>query len=464
MRCSEIRRRINDINSDLVSDKGLQNHLSTCPKCAALVQAELDLRKSFMAAGNSDDLETIPWLIQKARVEADVDHNLQRQTKGFNIMKTISKQFTLRPKLSLSLCLGLAVLLLATVIPIKIERSIGYEVAIAGVNKDLAMDSEKIQTLLKAIGCNEASFDVGKCEVTCDLKISDLRSENDVKMVVAAFDKMGNCKIENISTVEGDACWSLLKHATTQVKLDECRIENINSICSDAQVQVMINHVISDLGDSDNSFTIWTCNTEPDADGNIAINNICVSDSIPNHFVEFCGGETPNGEEGKVITVVNGVKTEYSLDDENLEEILKAHGLDVTVDSERGKVCGGVCKMIICDTASVVCCDSSDAAAKSSTPEELPEGYSLEQNYPNPFNPTTNISFSIPSSQHVTLEVINVLGQRVKALVDEELSAGSHTYEWDAKNENGEKVTSGMYFYRLTAGDKVISKKMTLLK
>ncbi len=461
MRCNEIRRRINDKNSNLVPDKDLQNHISTCPKCAAMVQAELDLRKSFMAASVADDLETIPWSIEKARVEAEADHIKQRQAKGFNIMKTISKQFTLRPKLSLSLCMGLAVLLLITLIPFKIERSIGYEVAIAGVNKDLAMDSEKITELLKAIGCNDATFDLGDCKVTCDLKISELKSEDDVKMVVAAFDKMGNCVVEDISTVEGKASWNLIKHATTTIDLKECNIENIDNLCADANVQIVVDHLIADLGDSMNTFTIWSCDPEPDADGNIHLENICNSDSFQNHFVEICG-DMPTGEESKVVTIVNGEKIEFSLDDENLEQKLKELGLDITVLDADGKGCGKVCKMIICDT--LVCGDSTDAAAKSTTPEELPEGYSLDQNYPNPFNPTTNINFSIPSTEHVTLEIINVLGQKVKTLIDEELSSGNHTVEWNSTNESGERVTSGMYFYRLTAGDNVTSKKMTLLK
>lgn len=94
----------------------------------------------------------------------------------------------------------------------------------------------------------------------------------------------------------------------------------------------------------------------------------------------------------------------------------------------------------------------------------IPLSFSLEQNYPNPFNPTTNISFSIPSDQHVTLEIYNVIGQRIKTLLDGFITKGNYTIEWNSEDENGEQVSSGMYFYRLTAGDVVYSKKMTLLK
>jgi hypothetical protein len=94
----------------------------------------------------------------------------------------------------------------------------------------------------------------------------------------------------------------------------------------------------------------------------------------------------------------------------------------------------------------------------------LPEDYRLYQNYPNPFNPSTTISYSLPRRVEVTLTVYNVLGQRVARLVAEEQPAGVHAAVWDGRSDAGEIVSSGVYFYRLTAGDFVASRKMVLLK
>ncbi|MBI5037728.1 MAG: VCBS repeat-containing protein [Candidatus Kerfeldbacteria bacterium] len=91
--------------------------------------------------------------------------------------------------------------------------------------------------------------------------------------------------------------------------------------------------------------------------------------------------------------------------------------------------------------------------------ESLPISFSLSQNYPNPFNPVTNISYSLPNASHVTLEVFNILGQRVAKLVDGDLPAGDHTIVWEA-----DKQASGIYFYRLRTEDAVETKKMLLLK
>ncbi len=95
----------------------------------------------------------------------------------------------------------------------------------------------------------------------------------------------------------------------------------------------------------------------------------------------------------------------------------------------------------------------------------VPEEFKLHQNYPNPFNPSTNIAFDVPNSNTIVkLEIYNILGQKVKTLVNDVYSAGRYTVQWDATNEFGTQVSTGVYLYRLQAGDIVQSKKLTLIK
>jgi hypothetical protein len=96
--------------------------------------------------------------------------------------------------------------------------------------------------------------------------------------------------------------------------------------------------------------------------------------------------------------------------------------------------------------------------------EQLPESFALEQSYPNPFNPTTQIRYALPQPEHVRLVVYDVLGQRVRVLVDEYQAAGYHTVAWDATNETGSAVSSGVYLYRVTAGKFTSLKKMILMR
>ena len=89
----------------------------------------------------------------------------------------------------------------------------------------------------------------------------------------------------------------------------------------------------------------------------------------------------------------------------------------------------------------------------------IPEEYSLSQNYPNPFNPVTTINFALPMNSEVQLTIYNLRGEVVTRLLDVELKAGYRTVRWDATN-----IASGIYFYRLRAGNFVKTKKMLLLK
>ncbi len=96
----------------------------------------------------------------------------------------------------------------------------------------------------------------------------------------------------------------------------------------------------------------------------------------------------------------------------------------------------------------------------------IPQSFSLSQNYPNPFNPVTKIKFQIPvaplsfgEGQGVRLVIYDALGREVAVLINEQLSPGKYETEWDASS-----FPSGVYFYKLTAGDFVDTKKMVLIK
>lgn len=94
----------------------------------------------------------------------------------------------------------------------------------------------------------------------------------------------------------------------------------------------------------------------------------------------------------------------------------------------------------------------------------IPKVYQLFQNYPNPFNPETQIRYDLPASGHVKLTVYNVLGQKVKVLVDEVQDAGYKSVIWDGKDNSGKDVASGIYFFKIEAQNFDKTKKMVLLK
>lgn len=140
------------------------------------------------------------------------------------------------------------------------------------------------------------------------------------------------------------------------------------------------------------------------------------------------------------VTLVNGLKSAYKLTDAEipLHEIYPVW---------QGP-------LILRDPA-----DAPDDGAGA-----LPLSFALDQNYPNPFNPTTSISFDLPRAGQVSLVVHNILGRHVRTLVNSTLPAGTHTVQWDARNDGGLPVASGVYFYRLQTPANSATRKMLLLR
>jgi hypothetical protein len=114
------------------------------------------------------------------------------------------------------------------------------------------------------------------------------------------------------------------------------------------------------------------------------------------------------------------------------------------------------------DLAFVITSDTT--AAVDDAPDATPRVYGLGQNYPNPFGPTTTIRYEMPAKAHVQIAIYNVNGERVRVLVDGAKPPGHYTATWDGRNARGEVVASGVYFYRMTAGNFVGMRKIVFLR
>ncbi len=114
--------------------------------------------------------------------------------------------------------------------------------------------------------------------------------------------------------------------------------------------------------------------------------------------------------------------------------------------------------------------DSSYTGVEEGEPTSpvLPKMFTLGQNYPNPFNPLTSITYDVPESAdgqvHVQMDVFNIRGVKVTTLVNEVKESGQYVITWDGRDDNNRKVSSGIYFYRMKAGNFVSTKKMVILK
>ena len=96
--------------------------------------------------------------------------------------------------------------------------------------------------------------------------------------------------------------------------------------------------------------------------------------------------------------------------------------------------------------------------------KQMPSIYTLHQNFPNPFNPTTQINYEMPEDALVKVVIFDVMGRKVKTLMNESQSSGYHSLLWDATNDMDESISAGMYIYTIQARNYRSSKKMVLLK
>jgi hypothetical protein len=94
----------------------------------------------------------------------------------------------------------------------------------------------------------------------------------------------------------------------------------------------------------------------------------------------------------------------------------------------------------------------------------IPTRFALHQNYPNPFNPETNICYDLPTPSRVTLEIFDALGRKVRTLLEQTMPAGRHSASWNAQDDEGNPLASGMYFGRLVYNKQSRVRKMMWIR
>jgi len=465
MRCHEARRRIDEIGLTDVSDadyEELLSHLQHCPGCARQAQASQELQEAMVRLKAHDTDGGLSWSQTIARVESGASLADSHQTVERPVMAIFKNQLTKRPKLSFGVCAAVAILLAVTLIPFKYNKDVGFEVAVAGVDKSVALNSEGISEMMAKLGLEDAVVDVTGCDVTCNLKITELKSPEDAKLVAAAFEEVGKNSFHvNIRLVSEEASGNLLQkmrqqELTTVMENLYNHGEDVHSILIERLGEGFENKLVFYVDSSDNFATIDIAPADSSEVFQKQLQWTQENSSEAAHGMMFVE------EIGAGQFSLNGSGDLFDENGELNEEMvqrLKDEGYRVEVTENADGT-----RTVNLYRPDNDAGEEAGDAAKSSDKDALPEGFALSQNYPNPFNPTTRIDYSLPSAQHVTLEIYNVQGQKVRTLVNETVGAGDHSVEWDATTDAGVQVASGVYLYRLTAGDHSESKKMSFVK
>jgi hypothetical protein len=162
---------------------------------------------------------------------------------------------------------------------------------------------------------------------------------------------------------------------------------------------------------------------------------------------------TSTGQKSALIGTANHIASSIVVVSEKNDGTVPANGTIVRFTMNKSIKIGDIKSMTIKKATSVT---TSTAG--------FPAEFSLSQNFPNPFNPNTRIEYSLPVRSLVMLTIYDVIGREVMTMVNEQKEAGRYALDWNGRNQFGQPLASGVYFYRLTAGSYVQSRKMVLLK
>ncbi|UCD64099.1 MAG: T9SS type A sorting domain-containing protein [Candidatus Zixiibacteriota bacterium] len=425
MRCHEAKERLTRLasaRSAIDIDDDLREHLKTCRRCAGQYRAALDLRSSLERASGSDDTETVSLAALRTRTEAQVE-SASKEAERMNVMAKVVDQMK-RPRYSLPAAAVAAVVLLAVILPLRFGNPVEYEVAFANVDPALAQDGTTLRMILSEIEMPDVDVTVGSCEEDCKLTISSIKSEEELGKLIAVFEKSANAIVVSANEVRYDHGVRLY-FSVSEDQLEQMRKINIRI---SPRVQQMVNVVVPAVIEASRQ-----------VEGQFKGEAVVILEKSDGVYRVKSYEPGDNSIWIKIVMPGGGIAHRFRNDDGSADTFLQGCDIDPSFLHEGKET------------------ETENALAKGT--DGLPGEFSLGQNYPNPFNPATDIQFTLPHATHVKLEVFNIMGQRVSTLVDRQMGAGTHSVTFD-----GGQLASGTYLYRLQAGDKVETKKMSLVK
>lgn len=215
MPCDETQQRISEheqAGTDPSTDPSLLDHLQACSHCRSEAQAAGLLTRVLETVGEADTSDITPFQEARQRTEAQAASSHDRSPVTDRARSRPSLLRWWRPARIVYASVALAALLVVTLIPFQYDKTIGYAVAFAGVEKELAEDHEFICDLLYDLGLVEADVDVLGCDSTCNVQVVELKSLEEAQMIVNALARINSAELSSdIISVRESASASLLE-------------------------------------------------------------------------------------------------------------------------------------------------------------------------------------------------------------------------------------------------------------
>ncbi len=191
MHCREVRHRLTILSAaDVARDRELLAHIAGCPACASVAGAQRTLGRALEAAAMGDSSCMEPMAAMRRTVES--------RAAGRGTAARLAETLTAlwrgptgrRPRYALSAALVAVVVAVVGLVPFTYYQTVGYDVALAGLDREVALDDEMVCEMLEKLGLLEAAVDVTGCEETCNLLVFDLKTEEEARLVVSAFGEL----------------------------------------------------------------------------------------------------------------------------------------------------------------------------------------------------------------------------------------------------------------------------------
>lgn len=411
MDCREAQRRLNNISSLAEADSELRAHATTCPACCRAWEAASLLELALETSREDRTSEQVPDFRETRRA---VEERLQaRGWSGWQGALDFWKFGTSGARWSVSAGAFAAALAFLTLVPFRYQKTVGYEVALAGVSPELARHEDRLQALLAAMGAGQANVDWIKCDSVCEVRISDLPDLKQCKLLVGALEQL--CEVQVLESGARQCVAS--KGPILEMAVDRVKSAGASGV-SESEARELLQACFG--GDF----------------------SLCASMSCDSTRAATCSTLCKTVT-GPCCAVMDSAC--------------------VMVCPAPGTACGTKSSDVPCVPGSCMAPPSRGiepgaAAEREAEVSVRPDGFALAQNQPNPFNPSTEIAFTLAAPGDVRLEIFNSLGRRVRTLVEGQRAAGAHTITWDGRDENGRTVPSGTYLYRLSAGHETLSR------
>ncbi len=230
MLCFKARKRLIKYNWDKTifgKDAELMKHLQKCRKCQNLILAEKSLVNNLSGLKQTISPQGLAFEVFQQKLE------MPKKQSSLKNRQSVHTAYILKGLLRPKYIFGFAVALLLAlaIIPFNVTETVGYEISISGIDRNIALNNQEVPSLLDALGMEpnkvssllnsmekkEIYLYVGNCEETCDLKISDLKTERDAHLVIKAIIELGCCEIEKVIPIIKNHSTNLIKQTAKQL-------------------------------------------------------------------------------------------------------------------------------------------------------------------------------------------------------------------------------------------------------